>query len=124
MGSISQAQYLEMLRRTERHTGRNPPADPHAVEREGDLHNDIIEDCSAKGWGYLHGAMCRPTHRTEGEPDFVILADRGRVFFIECKSRTGKLSREQQNFIAQSARNQHSIHVVRSMEEYRKVVDQ
>ena len=45
-----------------------------------------------RGWIALHGSMAERTGRTLGEPDLVILADGGRVLFVECKSRRGKLS--------------------------------
>jgi len=66
--------------------------------------------------------MAAATHRTLGEPDFVILASDGRVFFVECKSKTGKLTLEQQAFIAHAAKNGHAVHVVRSMEEFNDVI--
>jgi len=68
--------------------------------------------------------MSTATHRTLGEPDFVIIADNGRVFFIECKTRVGKLSP------AQLAMKHHAemlgtiIHMVRTMDEFRQVIIQ
>src|SRR5512146_2355709 len=63
-----------------------------AVEHEGDLHNQILDECRRRGWIAFHGSMAKATARTLGEPDFTILADGGRKFFVECKSKTGKLS--------------------------------
>jgi hypothetical protein len=37
---------------------------------------------------------------------------------VECKTKTGKLTVEQQGFIAHAARNGHTVHVIRSMEEF------
>jgi len=85
---------------------------------EAELHNAIIAECRRRGWQYLHGSMAAETHRTLGEPDFVLMASDGRVFFIECKSRDGKLSPAQRDFAAHAERNGHRVHVVRSFEEF------
>ncbi len=91
-------------------------------ETESDLHNQIIDYCKSKGWQYLHGSMAHRSRRTLGEPDFLVLADRGRLLMVECKTKTGKLSMEQQGFIAHAAKNGHVVHVVKSMEEFVKLL--
>lgn len=101
--------------------GLRPPAE--AVERESDLHDQIIDECDRRGWQYLHGAMCKRTARTLGEPDFIILASNGRVIFLECKSRTGKLSPDQAAFKAQASRNSHWIWTVHSMSDVLPIFD-
>ena len=53
-----------------------------------------------------------------GEPDFVILAEGGRVLFVECKSRTGKLSPAQAALKHHAGKLGHTVRVVRSMEEF------
>ncbi len=65
------------------------------VEREVDLHDEILAYCRVKGWLALHGSTACRTSRTIGEPDFIIFASQGRVFAFECKSKTGKLRPEQ-----------------------------
>lgn len=92
-----------------------------AVVKERDLHEDIIDFCADHGWQYLHGSMATRTHRTEGEPDFIILASNGRVFFIECKSRTGKLSTKQRDFAHHAEKNGHHVWTIRSMSEFREL---
>ncbi len=67
--------------------------------------------------------MSEATHRNKGEPDYIILADCGRVFFIELKSRKGKLSPVQQAFKVGASFNGHTVHTVRSMTEFLNVVD-
>lgn len=99
--------------------------------KESDLHEQIYAECRRRGWIALHGAMSERTHRTAGEPDFVILGshppkydgDTGYAFvlFVECKSRTGKLSPEQSAMRHHAARLGHVIHVVRSFEEFIKI---
>lgn len=91
------------------------------AEDESDLHNAIIDYCRERGWQYLHGSMAARTHRTLGEPDFIILAHGSQLRMVECKSKTGKLSPDQQAFIAHARRNGHVVHVVRSMEEVTKL---
>ncbi len=99
-----------------------PPANGiHDLLKESDLHNQIIDYCKSKGWQYLHGSMAERTHRTLGEPDFIILAHGSQLRMVECKSKTGKLSLDQQGFIAHAARNGHVVHVVRSMEDFVKL---
>jgi hypothetical protein len=99
------------------------PITNDSVEDESDLHNAIIDYCKSKGWQYLHGSMAHKTFRTLGECDFQILANGGRFFLVECKSASGKLSLDQQGFIAHAARNGHTVHVIRSMDEFRNLVD-
>ena len=86
--------------------------------REGDLHEAVFNECRRRGWIALHGSMAERTCRTLGEPDFVILADGGRVLFVECKSRTGKLSPAQAALQHHAAKLGHTVHVVRSLEEF------
>ena len=90
--------------------------------RESDLHEEIFDECRRRGWIALHGSMAGRTCRTLGEPDFVILADGGRVLFIECKSRTGKLSPAQAALKHHAEKLGHLVHVVRSLEEFLKLL--
>jgi len=93
------------------------------MAREASLHEEIFDECRRRGWIPLHGSMAARTHRTLGEPDFVILADGGRVLFIECKSRAGKLSPAQAALKFHAEKLGHAVHVVRSMEEFLAVVN-
>ncbi|MBI1178737.1 hypothetical protein GC207_14990 [bacterium] len=88
------------------------------VSRESDLHDAVFDECRRRGWIPLHGSMAARTHRTEGEPDFVILADRGRALLVECKSRTGKLSPAQAALKHHAESLGHTVHVIRSLEEF------
>ncbi|HMP83657.1 MAG TPA: VRR-NUC domain-containing protein [Verrucomicrobiota bacterium] len=93
------------------------------VVRESKLHEEIFDECRRRGWIALHGSMAERTCRTLGEPDFVILADGGRVLFVECKSRTGKLSPAQAALKHHAEKLGHTVHVVRSMEQFFAVVN-
>ena len=92
------------------------------VSREAELHEAIFDECRRRGWIALHGSMAERTCRTLGEPDFVILADGGRVLFVECKSRTGKLSPAQAALKHHAEKLGHTVHVVRSLEEFLKLL--
>lgn len=91
-------------------------------EDEGELHEQVRRECERRGWVCLHGSMAARTHRTLGEPDFVILADGGRVFFVELKRRTGKLSLAQAAMQCHMRKLGHEMHVVRSLAEFCAVV--
>jgi hypothetical protein len=95
-----------------------------AAERECDLHEDIFAECERRGWLAFHGAMCRRTARTLGEPDWILLAPGGKLLMIECKSSTGKLSIEQQAIAAHAAKLGHIVHVVRSLDEFLNIIQE
>ncbi len=90
--------------------------------REAELHEQVFDECRRRGWIALHGSMAERTCRTLGEPDFVILADGGRVLFVECKSRTGKLSPAQAALKFHAETLGHTVHVVRSLEDFLKLL--
>ena len=89
-----------------------------AVEDESQLHSEIIEYCISKGWLYFHGSMAHRTRRTPGEPDLTIVASEGRVFFVECKAKGGKLSSDQAEVMAWAQKLGHTIHLVYSFEQF------
>jgi hypothetical protein len=113
----------DTLRRLNPHlfTPRPSPG-TSGVPRESGLHEEIFDECRRRGWIALHGSMAERTCRTLGEPDFVILADGGRVLFVECKSRNGKLSPAQNALKFHAEKLGHAVHVVRSMEEFLKLL--
>ena len=94
----------------------------NGVVREASLHEEIFDECRRRGWIALHGSMAERTCRTLGEPDFVILADGGRVLFVECKTKTGKLSPTQAALKFHAEKLGHTVHVVRSLEEFLKLL--
>lgn len=118
---ISSFQFQEMLARTSK---REMPVmeKAGAVEREGNLHDEIIDYCREHGWLYFHGSMAHKTYRTAGEPDFHIWASDGRKFAFECKSRLGKLSTAQLGVIAHAKHLGHTVHAIGSMAEFKELV--
>ncbi|HSH16828.1 MAG TPA: hypothetical protein VLD18_12380 [Verrucomicrobiae bacterium] len=95
----------------------------NGVAKEASLHEEIYDECRRRGWIALHGSMAARTHRTLGEPDFVILATGGRVLLVECKSRSGKLAPAQAALKHHAEALGHTVHVVRSLAEFVAVVD-
>ena len=89
---------------------------------EGELHNEILDECRRRGWIAFHGSMAHRTKRTEGEPDFEILADRGRSFYIEAKTKIGKESPAQLGVRIWAEKLGHKIHLVRSIEQFIELV--
>lgn len=85
---------------------------------EDSLHDEISDYCKSRGWLAFHGSMAHRTRRTLGEPDFIVARSDGATLFVEVKTRTGKLSPEQQAIgHALTALNQRWA-VVRSFEEF------
>ena len=93
------------------------------VDRESDLHDAIIADCRRRGWIVIHSRMDRATTTAKGVPDFLIFADRARVFLFEAKRKNGKLTPEQQGFAMMADMLGFTVHVVRSFPEYWKIVE-
>jgi len=94
-----------------------------ACDHEADLHDAIVTECRRRGWIAFHSRMDRRTGRTLGEPDFIILAEHGRLFCIECKSRNGKLSSEQLGVIAWAEKLGHAIVAIKSFDDFLIQVD-
>lgn len=118
---ISQFQFSEMQARLI----KNKPVPKIIGEceiNEATLHDRIISDCKARRWIYFHGSMAHKAMRTLGEPDFTVLADKGRVFFLEIKSRSGKLSAEQLALKCWAEMLGHPIHTIKTYAEYLGIV--
>jgi hypothetical protein len=97
------------------------PKPSSGVDRESKLHDDILDECQRRGWLAVHGRMDVRSTITKGAPDFIILTERG-VLLIECKTKEGKLSTDQMAFHAWARRLGHTVHVVRSMDEFRAIL--
>lgn len=116
--TISTADYLAMLARTQ----KTAQGENHlAVDKESKLHDAIIQECKARGWIAFHGSMAHRSKRTLGEPDFTILADNGRVFFIEAKAKAGKLRTEQIAVKVWAQKLGHVVHTVYNIKQFHKI---
>lgn len=105
-------------------TRRTPrePLKAGGVDKESELHRDILNEVKRRGWIAFHGSMAHRTFRCPGEPDFLILGDGGRFFMVECKTKTGKVSVEQNAIMAWAKKLNHQIHVVRSFDEFLAII--
>lgn len=118
---ITALQFEQMQARCAAGRGEAVPGD--AVDNEGALHDAILAECRRRLWPVIHSRMDCATTTTRGCPDFVVFAERGFVFAIECKTRKGKLTPEQAGWRMMLLRNGHKYAVVRSMAEFLDVVE-
>jgi hypothetical protein len=95
-----------------------------AVEREMDLHDEILRECARRSWIAIHPRMDMASTVRIGTPDFLVLANDGRMLMVECKNRLGKLSPDQQAFKAWAERLGHTIHICRSFAHFIAIADQ
>jgi hypothetical protein len=126
MSQFSSSWYADHLARESARRPANPLRDCPpitTVTRESDLHSQIIADCRRRGWLWVHARMDKASHISIGAPDFLIMAEKGRVLLVECKRRLGKLSPDQQAFKAWAEKLGHRVHVVRSLEDFCAVAD-
>lgn len=102
-------------------TFRQPDA-KDKFARECELHEAILRECKQRGWIPFHGSMAHKTFRTPGEPDFIVMRNDGQWLAIEAKTESGKLSPDQQAIAAWAETLGHKIHVVRSIEDFFKLI--
>lgn len=93
------------------------------VERESDLHAEIFDECRKRQWIVFHSQFGVRTRRCPGEPDFVILCNDSRTLLVECKNKKGKLTVEQNATAAWANKLGHTVHVVRSFEDFIAIAD-
>lgn len=97
---------------------RQPAKVDDGEAKESDLHDKIMEACKQRSWVAVHSRMDRPSTTGIGVADFIIFADGGRVFVVEAKSATGKLSIAQMAFMKHLEMLGHTCHAVRSLREF------
>lgn len=90
-----------------------------AAERESDLHDQILDECQRRGWYVVHARMDMRSTIAVGAPDFCVAIPNGRTVWVECKTRTGKLTKDQQAAHAWLKKLGHSVCVVRNIREFR-----
>ncbi len=115
--------YLLRHLKTERDLLKQVSKDFVAAGQEWQLHDQIDAECRRRGWFAVHSRMDRPTTTSCGVPDYVVFADGGRVFVIEVKTKSGKLSTAQLGVFAHLEKLGHKPVVVRSLEEFLQVID-
>ncbi len=100
-----------------------PEHDSDAVDsgQEIALHMEIIKECCRRTWPYIYHNPTKKTAATLGTPDFIIYADAGRVLNVECKTKTGKLSKDQEAFKAKITAKGHEYHVIKSLTAFLRI---
>lgn len=121
-GSWGKGMAATAKRRAQDATPSDLDCEKVAEGREHELHAQILDHCRAQRWIAFHSAMNHRTHGTLGTPDFILIADKGRVFFIEAKTAKGKLSREQAGLVFWANQLGTTIHVCRSFKEFLEIV--
>lgn len=91
---------------------------PGQSTSERELHDQILDLCRSRGYYVVHARMDMRSTIAVGAPDFVVFLPGGRVLVVEAKTRTGKLSTEQQACCAWLSRLGHVYNVVRSIENF------
>jgi len=107
--------------RINRAIGR-PKSGAPGAEDEGELHNQILAYCRAKGWSVVHSRMDVPQTAGVGTPDFVIALPNGVTIWIEAKAKKRKPSMEQLAWIATLKKLGHRAAVVWSFEQFLEIV--
>jgi hypothetical protein len=121
---ISQFEYEQMVARTRRgkFNAKVPPTEADDGP-EADLHQAILDECARRRFLVFHGSMAHKAMRSPGEPDFHVFGSKGRFWMIECKTRTAKLSPDQLGVKLLAEINGHTVHVVRSFEQFLTLID-
>jgi len=85
---------------------------------EKTIQSKIVAYCKQQG------VLCKKIDSTSsvGFPDLVVVLPDGKVYFIELKTPTGKLSKLQERTINSLKRNHANVFVCRSLEEFKRVI--
>lgn len=106
-----------------KHGPRVQPSKGSAVEREIYLRQQILDYC-AQQWPAWLVISARTDERSTiavGAHDVTCFMP-GAVKMFELKKKDGKVTKEQQIWIHQMATLGHTVHVIRSMEEFLTIV--
>lgn len=87
---------------------------------ESDLQNKIEKYCEEHGYLFFHD---RSRGKNEpGFPDLVIAMPEGRTLWLECKSKTGRMSDDQKRWRLMLLYMKHEHHQVKSYRVFLKIV--
>lgn len=94
--------------------------------KESELHNQIEDELKRRRWLYIHSRTDKRTTTAKGVPDFAIFPQfsyRNRPFFVEVKTKTGKLTPEQRAFQVVAELLEYRFVVCRSFGEFLKAIE-
>ena len=126
--SIPASALPEILARLDRNAGRTarvPSSSPDAAEKEiEEIHYPILAWCKNQVpfVPCVHARTDQVSTIAEGVPDFIV-AYRGKVFWIECKTRTGKLSPKQLGWQMALEAQGASYHLIRSFQDFLDIIN-
>lgn len=94
-------------------------------QSERDLQCEIAALLTIRSIFYLRSPMHKRVTQKKGVPDFIVVLPRGIALLVECKTITGKLSDEQTKMAEEYKKKTkgHSIHVVRTLAEFKTLLD-
>lgn len=121
---FSSLEFQAMQERANRGMKNKPLSVPDktssAVEREIPLHNKIIAYCDSHWppWCYIHANPAKKSTIGKGVNDFTVFLPGGKVFCAEIKTKDGKLDADQLIWRKKMEMLGHTIHVIRSLEEF------
>lgn len=120
---ISTFQYAQMLARLnkDRRANQEFPEAESEIGRGG-LHEQIDAYARSKGWLVIHSRTDKPATNSRGTPDFILGADNGVTYWIECKRKGSKPTTEQLGMILMLKLLGHKAAIVWSFEEFLEVV--
>lgn len=104
------------------HAELHAPQPSRGEALEETLAQKIIEECDRRGWLWFRSRTDQHTGRRLGEFDFIIYADRGRVFSIECKAKGKKQTTEQLGIQAWARKLGHQADCVWTEEEFLEII--
>lgn len=82
-----------------------------------DLHTPACRWLTEHGLAFVHNRPDKRSTATEGAPDFVVIVPTGTIW-IEFKTKTGKLTEEQQTWHFLAARQGVKVQVLRSFDSF------
>jgi len=100
-----------------------PADDAVPAGGEKNLHQQIEAELNNRRWLFIHSRMDMRTTVAKGVPDFQIYPPGAPAFFIEAKTRTGKLSPEQMAFKFVADLSGHTVYVCRSIREVKETFE-
>ena len=95
---------------------------PIKSTRESVLHRQVAQELYRAGIDFSASRMDKRTGRHLGEQDFTIYLDGGKMLLVELKTPWGKLSEDQVRWAERLAKRGHTVHVVRSLVEFKELL--